>query len=107
MKDVARAAGVSKPLLYHYFPSKAELFKAAVAAKAAELQAAIEPTGQGTPLEQLAHSLDAYLTWIEKNAKTWSKLMQSATALPEARDLVERSRQHTREMRPLGLTNRP
>ena len=41
MRDVARAAGVSKPLLYHYFRSKTELFKAALAESAAELEAAI------------------------------------------------------------------
>src|SRR5579884_2928380 len=87
MRQVAQAAGVSKPLLYHYFPSKIELFKAAVADKATELQQLIQPTGTGTPLEQLAASLDAYLTWIEDNAHTWSKLMQSAATLPEAREL--------------------
>ena len=31
MRDIAHAAGVSKPLIYHYFSSKTELFKAAVA----------------------------------------------------------------------------
>jgi AcrR family transcriptional regulator len=95
MREIATAAGVSKPLLYHYFPSKNDLFKAAVAEKAAELQRLIEPSGQGTPIEQLAHSLDAYLAWIEANALTWSKLMQSAATLPEAREVVERFRERT------------
>ena len=95
MREVAQAAGVSKPLLYHYFPSKIELFKAAVAEKAAELGALIEPTGHGTPLEQLTAGLDAYLSWIETNSQTWSKLMQSAGTLPEARELVEGFRERT------------
>jgi AcrR family transcriptional regulator len=98
MREVAQAAGVSKPLLYHYFPSKIELFKAAVAEKAAEVQELITPRGQGTPFEQLTASLDAYLSWIESNAQTWSKLMQSAATLPEARDLVEGFRQHTMDL---------
>jgi AcrR family transcriptional regulator len=98
MREVAQAAGVSKPLLYHYFPSKIELFKAAVAEKALELGQLIEPTGQGTPLEQLTRGLDAYLAWIEGNAQTWSKLMQSAATLPEARELVEGFRQRTMEL---------
>lgn len=98
MRDIARAAGVSKPLLYHYFSSKVELFKAAVAENAAELQAAIEPSGQGSPLEQLTRSLEAYLAWIETHARTWSKLMQSAAALPEARELIEGFRQGTMDM---------
>src|ERR1700758_3137570 len=86
MRDIARAAGVSKPLLYHYFPSKIDLFKAAVAEKAAERAQLIEPGGEGAPLEQLSSSLDAYLAWIEANARTWSKLVQSAASLPEARE---------------------
>jgi AcrR family transcriptional regulator len=98
MREVAQAAGVSKPLLYHYFPSKIELFKAAVAEKAAELGQLIDPSGQGTPLEQLTASLDAYLAWIEDNAQTWSKLMQSAATLPEARELVEGFRQRTMQL---------
>jgi AcrR family transcriptional regulator len=98
MREVAEAAGVSKALLYHYFPSKIELFKAAVAEKAVELGQLIQPAGDGTPLEQLTQGLDAYLAWIEANAQTWSKLMQSAATLPEARELVEGFRQHTMEL---------
>ena len=105
MRDIARAAGVSKPLLYHYFPSKIDLFKAAVAEKAAELQHVIEPAGEGTPFEQLSNSLDAYLAWIENNARTWSKLVQSAATLPEARNLVEGFRQRTMNMALARLTN--
>src|ERR1700759_5316340 len=98
MRDIARAAGVSKPLLYHYFPSKIDLFKEAVAEKAAELAHVIETAGEGTPLEQLSSSLDAYLAWIEANARTWSKLVQSAAAIPEARELVEGFRHQTMDM---------
>jgi AcrR family transcriptional regulator len=106
MRQIAQAAGVSKPLLYHYFPSKIELFKAAVADKAAELQRLIEPTGEGAPLDQLSRSLDAYLAWVEANAQTWSKLMQSATTLPEARELVDGFRQRTMDMALAKLTGR-
>jgi len=98
MREIAARAGVSKPLLYHYFPSKTELFKAAIAEKAVELQQVIEPSHEGSPIEQLTRSLDAYLTWIEANAQTWSKLMRSAATLPEARELVEGFRERTMEL---------
>jgi AcrR family transcriptional regulator len=98
MRQIAETAGVSKPLLYHYFPSKIDLFKAAVAEAAAELQRVIEPAGQRNPAEQLAASLDAYLGWIEQNAVTWTKLMQSAATLPEAREIVEGFRAQTMQM---------
>jgi len=106
MRQIAQAAGVSKPLLYHYFPSKIELFKAAVAEKAEELQSLIEPPGDGDPLEQLLGSLDAYLGWIEANAKTWSKLMQSAASIPEARELIEGFRERTMNIALRRLTGR-
>lgn len=106
MRQIAKAAGVSKPLLYHYFPSKIDLFKAAVAEKAEELQRLIEPSGEGGPVEQLAESLGAYLAWIEQNAQTWSKLVQSAAMLPEARELVEGFRQQTMALILVELTGR-
>lgn len=98
MRQIAEAAGVSKPLLYHYFPSKDDLFVAALTEAASELQAAIEPSGEGTPAEQLARSLDAYLAWIEANRDTWSRLMRSAASLPVARELVEGFRERTLEL---------
>jgi AcrR family transcriptional regulator len=107
MRQIAEAAGISKPLLYHYFPSKIELFKAAVAEQATELQELIEPSGDGTPFEQLSRSLDAYLAWIEGNSRAWGKLMQSATTLPEAAEIVERFRTATLARVVERVTGRP
>jgi len=106
MRQIAAAAGVSKPLLYHYFPSKNELFIAAVTEAASELQTLIQPSGEGTPIEQLTAILDAYLVWIEDNGQTWSKLMQSAAKLPEARELVEGFRARTMELVLAKLTGK-
>jgi AcrR family transcriptional regulator len=104
MRQIAEAAGVSKALLYHYFPNKIELFKAAVQEHVGELQRITEPSGQGTPIEQLSESLDRYLAWIERNAETWAKLVQSATALPEAREVVQGFRAATLENVVVSLT---
>ncbi len=106
MRQIAEAAGVSKPLLYHYFPSKDDLFIAAVTEASSELQALIEPSGKGTPVEQLTASLDAYLGWIEDHGETWTKLMQSAASLPAARELVEGFRERTLELALAQLTGR-
>jgi AcrR family transcriptional regulator len=97
MRQIAQAAGISKPLLYHYFPGKLELFRAALAESAAELQSVIEPAGDGPPLEQLTESLDGYLAWIEGNSRIWTRLMASAATLPEAGDLVEGFRATVRD----------
>ena len=44
MADVAAAAGASKPLLYHYFSTKSDLYLAAVRSAADELRAATNLT---------------------------------------------------------------
>jgi AcrR family transcriptional regulator len=106
MRQIAEAAGVSKPLLYHYFPSKNELFIAAMTEAADELQQLIAPAGEGTQIEQLTASLDAYLAWIEENSGTWSKLMQSAASLPQARELLEGFRTQTMELALAELTGK-
>lgn len=104
MRQIAERAGVSKALLYHYFPSKLDLFKAAVAEAAAELERTIAPTGDGTPIEQFTASLDAYLTWIEHNSRTWTKLMQSVSSVPEASELVEAFRARIMDLVVVELT---
>lgn len=95
MSEIAEVAGISKALLDHYFPSKTELFKAPAAQYAGELQALVAPDGEGTPIEQLNRSLDAYLGWIEANSRAWAKLIQSAATLPEAVQFLEAFRTET------------
>src|SRR3954454_24448659 len=77
MSRFAREAGISKALLYHYFPSKRALFEAVLALAAEELRATTEPASSLGPAEQLAASLDAFLAWIEGHAGAYVKLMAS------------------------------
>jgi AcrR family transcriptional regulator len=95
MAKIAREAGISKALLYHYFPSKQAYFAATLEQAAAELARTTEPDSDLPPVEQLAASLDAYLSWVERNAGAYSKLIQSVGAVPEVRELVERVRSET------------
>ncbi len=104
MAQIAKVAGVSKPLLYHYFPSKVDLFKAAVVEHADELSQLFGARSGDTPVEQLTHVLDAYLEWIEQHERTWTKLIESTTTLTEARQLVEDFRSRTLAELARGLT---
>jgi AcrR family transcriptional regulator len=89
MAQIAREAGISKALLYHYFPSKQDYFVATLASGAEELRRRVEPDPDLPALEALSASLDAYLAWIGENADAYAKLMQSAATVPDVRDLVE------------------
>jgi AcrR family transcriptional regulator len=95
MRKIAREAGISKALLYHYFPSKQAFFQATLAQAAEELRARTEPDAKLPPAEQLKGSLEAFLQLIDENALAYRKLMQSATSVPEVRDLVDEIRTRT------------
>ncbi len=97
MADIAREAGISKALLYHYFPSKREFFQATLALAAEELRALTEPDPDLPPMEALVAGLDAYLGWIEANPATYVKLIESATGHSEVRDLIDQIRATTSE----------
>src|SRR3954467_9528774 len=85
MARIAKEAGISKALLYHYFPSKEAYFLATLEEKAAELAARTAPDPELPPFEQLSSSLDAYLKWVEDNASSYDKMIRSAGAVPEVR----------------------
>ena len=103
MARIAREAGISKALLYHYFPSKQAYFAATLEQAAQELAQATAPDPALPPVDQLASSLDAYLAWVERHADAYAKLIRGVGAVPEVRELVERVRDETAERILAGL----
>jgi AcrR family transcriptional regulator len=97
MNKIAAEVGISKALLYHYFPSKQAFFEATLGAWAERLRERTEPDPELSPLEQLTKSLDGFLSLVEENAGAYRNLMQSATGVPEIRDLIEEVRRATAE----------
>jgi AcrR family transcriptional regulator len=95
MSRIAREAGISKALLYHYFPSKQAYFSATLAQAAEELAEVTAPDPGRPPVEQLSASLDAYLAWVERHMGAYDKLIRGVGAVPEVRELVERVRDET------------
>jgi AcrR family transcriptional regulator len=95
MARIAREAGISKALLYHYFPSKQDFFVATLRQGAEEIARRTAPDPDLPPLEALARSLDAFLGWIEENETAYRKLMESAGAVPEVKALIDEIRDAT------------
>src|SRR3712207_8973174 len=73
MAAVAREAGISKALLYHYFPSKQAFFEATLRQAAQEVQARTEPDPDLPPIEAIMASLDALLGWIDENEAAYRR----------------------------------
>lgn len=97
MARIAREAGISKALLYHYFPSKRAYFEATLQAAAEQLAADTEPDPTLPPQQQLERSLDAYLAWIDDHAEAYNKLIITAGEVAEVRAMVEAVRARTAE----------
>jgi AcrR family transcriptional regulator len=95
MAQIAREAGISKALLYHYFPSKEEFFKAAVAEAAAALAMRTAPDDSLPPLDQVRASTRAFVAWIGERGPAYMKLLQSVGAVPELRETLTGIRDFT------------
>src|SRR3954454_16618408 len=88
MAQIAREAGISKALLYHYFPSKEEFFRAALGEAAMELARRTQPDESLPPLEQVRAATQAFVEWIGERGQAYAKLLQSVGAVPELRDTM-------------------
>lgn len=102
MARFAREAGISKGLLYHYFPSKRALFEAVLTQAVGELVQLTDTDASRPPAEQLAASLDAFLGWIDEHREAYAQLMASLQ-VPEVRELIEGVREATAQRILAGL----
>jgi AcrR family transcriptional regulator len=62
--DVAAAAGISRGLLFHYFPTKRDFHVAVAEAAAAELLARTDPDPGLPPLARLQAAVAAYVDYV-------------------------------------------
>jgi len=75
--DLARQAKISKGLLYHYFPTKRDLYVAGLTAIADAIVAAIaEIPEDAPPLERVRMALDAYLGHVMEHSRAFVALMR-------------------------------
>ncbi|HWO82365.1 MAG TPA: TetR/AcrR family transcriptional regulator [Solirubrobacterales bacterium] len=95
MQEIASEVGISKALLYHYFPSKQAFFEETLSTWAERLRERTAPDPGLPPVEQLSKSLDGFLSLVEENSVAYRNLMQSATGVPAIRDLIEEVRRVT------------
>jgi AcrR family transcriptional regulator len=97
MARIASEAGISKALLYHYFPSKEEFFKAALADAAAELAERTAPDESLPPIDQVCAATKAFVDWIGERGPAYAKLLESVGAVPQLRETMAGIRDLTSE----------
>lgn len=91
--EIADAAGISKGLLYHYFPTKRDFYVAAITQAASELLERTAPDRALPPLERAARGIDGYLAYVEEHALAFVALMTGAGQDPQIVAVIERTRQ--------------
>jgi AcrR family transcriptional regulator len=88
--DIAREAGISKGLLYHYFGGKRELYVGVIEYAAAELLTAIVPDPTRPGVENARRGLEAYLRFVSARADAYLALIG---ADKEVQAVLESTRQ--------------
>jgi AcrR family transcriptional regulator len=76
IEEIAEAAGVSKGLLYHYFPTKKDFVLAALARGQKQLAERLRPDPGLDPATQLDTSLDAFLDYVEEHAIAYTAIFR-------------------------------
>ena len=90
---LAEQAGISRGLLYHYFGSKQDFHVAVVRRAADEMIRVTAPRPEGTALERLAGSLEAYVDYVLANYEGYASLVRgAASGNPALRQIYEETR---------------
>jgi AcrR family transcriptional regulator len=92
--DLARAAGVSKGLLYHYFPTKRDFYVAGLREIARELlEKTLRQPDELAPIERVRAGLDAFLDHVTGQARAFLALMRGGIGSdPEVATVIEQTR---------------
>ena len=83
IEEIADAAGVSKGLLYHYFPTKKDFIVAAIERGQRQLSERLRPDPELAPEEQLDASLDAFLDYVEEHATAYATIFRGGGGDPD------------------------
>jgi len=92
MNDVARRAGVTKPVVYQRFESKRDLFRTVLEDVGERLQAAVFETAAAatTPREQVEAGFSAYIEFVQHDPAGFKLLFSGASREdPEWAEIAE------------------
>lgn len=92
IEEIARAAGVSKGLLYHYFPTKTDFFVAVLARSQAQMDREQVRDPELGPMDQLDRNLDGFLRFVEAHAEGYLAVVNARGREPRVQELVEERR---------------
>jgi AcrR family transcriptional regulator len=80
VEEIAKQAGISRGLLFHYFASKQEFHVEVARAAAAELIARTEPDRSLPALDALRGALTAFMDYVVENPDNYKSLVRGAAS---------------------------
>jgi AcrR family transcriptional regulator len=93
IEEIAEAAGVSKGLLYHYFPTKKDFIVAAIERGQRQLTEVLRPDPSLDAEAQLDASLDGFLDYVEQHATAYAAIFRGGSGDPEIGAVLEAGHQ--------------
>ncbi|MGW0706285.1 TetR/AcrR family transcriptional regulator [Streptomyces sp. NPDC002643] len=84
IEQVAEIAGVSRGLLYHYFPNKRDFFAAVVERESERMLRMMEPAPGDSARERLANALDVFIGHVEEHAHGYRAFHRSEASGDQA-----------------------
>jgi AcrR family transcriptional regulator len=93
IEEIAGAAGVSKGLLYHYFPTKNDFFVAVLARSQAEMDQELVREPGLSAMERFDHSLEGFLAFVDAHAEGYLAVVNARGREPRVQQLIEERRQ--------------
>lgn len=108
--QIAQEAGVSRGLLYHYFPSKRAFFAAIIQGGYDEILEVTRPDPKLSSAEQLQAGLGAYLDYVESHPHMYRAIFRSTASLEQTvQEVVNRNLdlQARRILAAFGGTSKP
>ncbi|MEU3728540.1 TetR/AcrR family transcriptional regulator [Streptomyces sp. NPDC033538] len=109
--EIATAAGISRPLVYHYFPGKLSLYEAALRRASDDLAARFVEPHEGPLGARLLRVMRRYFDFVDVHGPGFSALMRGGPAVGSstANALVDSVRQaaYVQILSHLGVTDPP
>ncbi|QCD55525.1 TetR/AcrR family transcriptional regulator [Streptomyces hawaiiensis] len=109
--EIASAAGISRPLVYHYFPGKLSLYEAALQRASDDLAGRFVEPHEGPLGARLLRVMRRYFDFVDEHGPGFSALMRGGPAVGSSTTnaLVDSVRQaaYVQILSHLGVTNPP
>src|SRR3954451_4017241 len=108
--EIAEAAGISRGLLFHYFPTKRDFYVSVAREAARRLLEVTEPDPELHHMERLHASLAAYVDYVTENEALYIALVRGAAGSDkELQGISEETRAESahRVIEALGLDDPP